>query len=533
MRRRSALLAVLIMLGELTAFAQDLQQAAQAAVRNHRFAQAREFYLTLFKQEPANLEYLIWVARLSGWLGDYRQALESYDQVLARAPTNADALIGEAYVLMWQRRLAAAHTILQRARAVAPDDSDVIEAWQAYARYTQPTKAVDSSVSDDEQAATAAIKAHRFAQARELYRKLAIHHPTDLDYVLWDARITGWLGEYERSARIFDRVLAGHQDNIEALIGKAEVLLWQKRYGEAAALLKRAKTAAPNNLQVVLALARFYFYQDYGREASNYVKQVLEQDPQNADALALQSKIVANHPWILQVGFEHNRFSYSGPGNVGRTTIGYRGRSTDFYLDQEVWDWYGKVENRFGANIVHRFPSRTWLSAGFLYGPGGVTVIPRADYNLGVAQQLPYGFVPSLDYRYLHFSGSDVHFVEPGVEYYVNPHIWLRLLYIETLTKFTKRVAGSGEIIPMESVMLRYNQQIAEPLAIHAGYAYGGETFLPHTSDRVGRFKANTVSVGADWSVSSLYRVGAWYSCEIRGDNRTLSSFGLTFTVRR
>ena len=529
---RSALLMMLILAGALATFAENLQQAAQQAVRNHRFAQARDIYETLSRREPANLEYLIWIARLSGWLGDYRHALEGYDNILAEQPRNADALIGKAYVLMWQGRLTAARTILQRARAVAPDDADVVEAWQAYARYSQPSNPVDTSPGSDEQAATAAIKAHRFAQARELYRKLAAEYPNNLDYVLSDARVTGWMGDYQSSTRIFDRVLASHPDNVDAIVGKAEVLLWQGRYNEAGALLKRAQTLAPNNVEVSLALARCYFYQDDSREAHKYVQQVLEQDAYNADALALQSELSSNHPWFLQVGFEQDRFSYSGPGNIGRTTVGYQGRNTDFYLNQEVWDWYGKVDNRFGANMVHRLPTGTWLRAGFLYGPGD-TVVPREDYNLGVSQQLPYGFVPSLDHRYLHFSSADVQFIEPGIEYYFNAPIWLRLLYVETFTNYTKPAGHPSGIIPMQSVMLRYNQQIVERLTIHAGYAYGGETFLPYTSDRVGRFKANTVLAGADWSISPLYQVSAWYSCEIRSDNRTLSSVNLTFTVRR
>jgi YaiO family outer membrane protein len=278
-------------------------------------------------------------------------------------------------------------------------------------------------------------------------------------------------------------------------------------------------------------LARFYFYQANNSEAHKYVNRVLEHDSHNADALELQSKIGSIHPWILQLGFEENRFSYTGPGEIGRTTIGYQARNTDFYLNQEVWHWYGKVQNRFGASIVRRLPTHTWLHAGFLYGPGGVTVIPREDFDAGVSQQLPYGFVPLLDYRYLHFSGSNVHFIEPGIEYYFNKPIWLRLVYIQTLTNFTQP-SSPGGVIPMESVMVRYNQQVAEPLTIHAGYAYGGETFLPYTFDRVGHFSANTGLAGAEWSLSHLFQIGAWYTCEVRSDNRTVSSVALTFTVR-
>ncbi|MBV8774396.1 MAG: tetratricopeptide repeat protein [Deltaproteobacteria bacterium] len=530
--RGLALVAVLMLAGELITPAQDLNQAAQEAIRNHRFARAREIYQVLHKRQPANLEYLMWIARLSGWLGEYQQAIEDYDGILNREPGNVDALIGKAYVLMWQGQLSAARVVLQRARAIAPNDSDFADAWQAYTRYSQAPEPAHHFVSNDEQSAIAAIKSNHLARAQELYRKLTVQDPSDLEYQLSYARVTGWLGDYRGSVRIFDRVLANHPDNLEALIGKAEVLMWQGRYDEAATLLNQARTAAPNNIEIELALARFYFYQADSRDAHKYVEQVLQQDSHNTDALELQTKIASNYPWLLQLGFDENRFSYTGPGEIGRTTIGYQSRNTDFYLNHEVWHWYGKVQNRFGGSIVQRLPTHTWLHAGFLYGPGGVTVIPREDFDLGVSQQLAYGLVPSLDYRYLHFSGSNVHFIEPGIEYYFNRPIWLRLEYIQTLTNYT-HPSGPGGIVPMESVMARYNQQIAEPFTIHAGYAFGGETFLPYTYDRVGQFTANTGLAGADWSLSRLFQVGAWYSCEVRSDNRTISSVALTFTFRR
>jgi YaiO family outer membrane protein len=532
MLARSALLLGLLLLGlSSVVLAQTLDEAAQQAVRDRHFAQARQMYEVLLKQQPSNVEYLIWTARLSGWLGDYRQAINAYNQVLAREPANADALVGEAYVLMWQGKLSAARPILQRARAVAPDDSDVIEAWRAYERYSLP--AVDNtSQAREEQAAAAAVRAQHFAEARDLYRKLAVEYPNNLDYVLAAARITGWMGDYNSSIRMFDRILATHPDDVETIVGKAQVLLWQGRSAEAGTLLRRAERLAPSNPEVALVLARFYFYQDNIAEAHRYLKQVLQTDPHNTDALALQSLLPVNHPWLLQLGFENDHFSYTAPGYIGRTTAGYEGRKTSFYLNQEVWNWYGKIDNRFGASVVHRFPTHTWLHAGFLYGPGD-TVLPREDYDLGVSQQLPFGLVPLLDFRYLHFSGSDVTFIEPGIEYYFTRPIWLRLVFVETFTKFTKPAGHPNGIVPMQSVMARYNQQIAERLTLHAGYAYGGENFLPYTSDRVGKFYANTVLAGADLAISPLYKVGVWYGCEIRNDNRTLSSVTLTFTIRR
>jgi tetratricopeptide (TPR) repeat protein len=103
----------------------DLERRAAEAVAAHRLVEARGLYRELAAADPANSDYRIWVGRLSSWLNDYSTAIETFDDVLVTDPGNAEALVGKAYVAMWQERFGEAHALLTEAEAAAPDDTEV------------------------------------------------------------------------------------------------------------------------------------------------------------------------------------------------------------------------------------------------------------------------------------------------------------------------------------------------------------------------------------------------------------------------
>jgi tetratricopeptide (TPR) repeat protein len=103
----------------------DLERRAVEAVAAHRLVEARSLYRTLAAQEPATLGHQVWVARLSSWLGDYAGATAAFDRVLDRDPGHVEALVGKAYVAMWQDRFDQADALLGRAAAVSPNDAEV------------------------------------------------------------------------------------------------------------------------------------------------------------------------------------------------------------------------------------------------------------------------------------------------------------------------------------------------------------------------------------------------------------------------
>jgi YaiO family outer membrane protein len=105
--------------------AQDEEQTARNLVSHQHFAEARTLYKQLLERDTENIEYQIWIARLSAWMKDYDAAIEIYDRVIERQPRNAEALVGKASVRMWQHRFADAAEIMSQAEKAAPEDPDV------------------------------------------------------------------------------------------------------------------------------------------------------------------------------------------------------------------------------------------------------------------------------------------------------------------------------------------------------------------------------------------------------------------------
>jgi len=127
--------------------AQDEEVSAKSLIAHQEFAAARSLYEQLLKRDPQNLEYEIWIARLSGWLKEYTKSVETYDHVLGREPRNVEAMVGKAYVEMWQHHYAEAGELLSRSEQQSPDDPDVQVALARMSHYQGQERAAKDHIT--------------------------------------------------------------------------------------------------------------------------------------------------------------------------------------------------------------------------------------------------------------------------------------------------------------------------------------------------------------------------------------------------
>jgi YaiO family outer membrane protein len=145
--RRFTWLMVSSVLLSLPAAAQDEEQSARSLIANQHFAEARALYVRLLERDAQNLDYQIWIARLSAWMKDYAASIETYDRVLEREPRNAEALVGKAYVRLWQHRFSEAGELLAQAKKSAPEDPEVEIALARMCHYQSQERAAADHVS--------------------------------------------------------------------------------------------------------------------------------------------------------------------------------------------------------------------------------------------------------------------------------------------------------------------------------------------------------------------------------------------------
>ena len=75
---------------------------------------------------PSDLEAHGWRGRLLAWHNRWPEAETEYRYVLNQKPDDVDMVIGLADLFQWQRRSAEALQLLDRARALAPNQSDIL-----------------------------------------------------------------------------------------------------------------------------------------------------------------------------------------------------------------------------------------------------------------------------------------------------------------------------------------------------------------------------------------------------------------------
>ena len=165
---------VLALLAPAVSLAQDEELAAHNLVSQQRFSEARTLYRRLSERNPDNLDYQVWIARLSAWLKEYGTAVEGYDRVLSRDTHNTEALVGKAYVFMWLGRYVEAGETLALAEQTAPENGDVQVAQARLARYQGHDRDARARVS-------AALKVDPDnAEAKDLRAEIGSPHPMEV-----------------------------------------------------------------------------------------------------------------------------------------------------------------------------------------------------------------------------------------------------------------------------------------------------------------------------------------------------------------
>jgi YaiO family outer membrane protein len=380
-----------------------------------------------------------------------------------------------------------------------------------------------------EQAALDAVASKRFRDAVALYSQLAEREPANADYLVWIGRLSSWMQQYEAALDAYERALARAPHNVEALVGKGTVLLWQQKFSGAHRALLQAEHLAPASVDVQLAIARYHHFQRQERLAYARVLRALALEPANHEASELRAQIVLPRPIHVRIGYGRDDFSFASAGHTGSLTAAYAGADGEVALQYERWGKFGETVDRVGGNVTRRLRHGFQVRGGAMFARDA-TVIARREYAAGFSRPWRRGVVLGGDYRHLDFADVHVHVASPGLEYYVADRpVWVQAVWSHSWTQFGSSVAAWAH---NDSVLLRYNEQIAQPLVVHLGYAHGNESFTALSIDQVGRFRANTYSGGLDMTVTPACSIALSYVHQQRSSGAHQRTFGVSVSFR-
>lgn len=363
--------------------------------------------------------------------------------------------------------------------------------------------AAGGRTADLEAAARDAVARRDFAEARTLYARLAEAHPDELDYVVWQARLTSWLGEYADADVLYDRVLARDPAHVEALVGKAYVASWDRRYDEAAELLERAERVHPGSADVAEARRR-------NDEARRWRSLAIEEGRVEATA-----------------GGQYENFSYTNAAYMAFVRGRYHPGRFRYFLEVQEWNKFEEQSTRVGVGASGRIFSQ-WPMAVEAWIDPGSEVMPEYDFRVGVGRVLPWRFGAGLDYRYAQFFDSRFQVVSGTLEYYLPFSAWMTATYHQSFTQSDVAKLDRND----NAYSFRYHHQIVPPVIVHLGYARGGESYADLSIDQIGHFEANTVDAAVDVAITQHWaaRLGGSYQARDNGD--TVTAIGTSVSYR-
>jgi len=178
-------------------------------------------YRQYLRQEPADAEGSLALARTLAWGGHYDSAITIYDSLITARKRLRDATVDRAQTLAWAGRMKESLDAYHGWLSQNPTDRD---AAIAYAR----TLAWNGQLDEAE------------ARYAELSRTGNAAATKGL------ARVIGWRGDLERSEATWRRVLVTDPNDPEALTGLAQVLSWEGRQADAESALAQALRANPS-----------------------------------------------------------------------------------------------------------------------------------------------------------------------------------------------------------------------------------------------------------------------------------------------
>lgn len=202
------------------------------------------------------------------WMGQLREAGETWTQLLELDPDNIDAhrWLGVAYYDLGVTPQAIEH--LESAAKLAPDDPRphrmIGIAWQDVSRAAPAAVAYRESLRRDPDHEDADDTRFRLGECLHLMRKDAEglkwlnECPPLIPVLLARAQCEFGLGHETKAAELLEQVLAEQPEQASALILAAEMALRRQDAGSAADYLERAAKSAPANVAVRYQLGAVY-----------------------------------------------------------------------------------------------------------------------------------------------------------------------------------------------------------------------------------------------------------------------------------
>jgi tetratricopeptide (TPR) repeat protein len=363
------------------------------------------------------------------------------------------------------------------------------------------------------------------AEALAAFQRLVSSNPNDHAARVWIGRLHERMRNPELAEAVYRSIVLEDPTNLDALLGLASSLLAQNAPREAIEVLDRAEALAPQNDTVLDMLGRAHRQAGSAEAAAVYFERAAALSPSEQHVLSLESARRSYLHWFEIGGFtEQYNGTTPDTRNVDAAANVRLNDRFRVFGRGEVQRKFGVREERGGGGLEWRWTRRTSLRGHVLLGPDAL-VMPEGDV-LGQLEHNDGRATWTAAYRYFNFEGARVNVFAPAVAWPLTNRLDLAVRYALSLTDSNRVATGETGHSLHASGAFQWRRR----LAFLAGYAAGVDDFEHFSSDRIGDFRANTVSGGARYVLPSLTALTGRYEWQARRGDIKMSRVTLSVT---
>ena len=373
-------------------------------------------------------------------------------------------------------------------------------------------------------AAVQAANDGRDLEALAAFEQLASANPNDHAARLWIARLHARMGHQDRAEPVYRSVLLEDPGNIDAMLGVAAALLARDEPAEAIEVLDVALGLAPDNDEVLGALGRAESLAGRTAQAITYFERAVSIAPTEQHRLSLEG---ARRSYLHRVETRGSSEQFSGDTPDSRSgDLRVNIRLTDRWRVVGMGQTQRKFavsEERGGAGVEWRWKRATTLRAQALVGPD-TRVMPEGDY-LGEVQHRYKTATWTASVRHFAFGGVSTTVFSPGVAWAPEGPLSVAVRYARAWTDTrTGASTEEGHSAHVEGAFRVYPR-----VSFQAAYAAGVEDFDNFSIDRIGDFRANTVSGGLRVDLPTLTALVGRYEYQWQRLDRQIGRVTVSF----
>lgn len=405
----------------------------------------------------------------------------------------------------------------------------------AFALICVPAALAQNEAADWQAQVRKYAEAKDWDSAMRLVEEQIARAPQDMDVRAWRARVLAWAGKLPEAEKEYLEILKVSRTDPDNWMGLASVYLREGKLSEAERAISTAEELDPKRSDIHAARARILRAEGQTKEAESEFQAALRLDPQSTEAREGVISVRPGAQHELRIGQDDDLLSYSdGYHDEWMSVVS---QWTSHWTTSVAGDFYqrsGAEAGKFVGSITRRQSSWGALTVGGAVGHDNA-VIPKSEafFDLDHGWKTgETGFVRGVEFSY----GQHWYWYQSAR---ILSLTGTTLVYLPENWTFTLATTGSRSAFSgtnaewRPSGMARLGFPLArwgdKSLSGNVLYAAGTENFA--IVDQIGSFASQTYGGGLRFQITDRQDLTGFGGYQRRTQNRTDTSFGLSYGI--